>query len=261
MNPMSSFSTEGILLKRIEFGDHDLIVTYFTCSMGRISVLAKNAKKSMKRFAGVLDPFSAMGIECSQGKRKNTLPILCSVDLNNPFANIRTDVLKTGYASYWMELIHSWVEEGKAHKALYDLLFYVLDALNTDSVPKEVLSLFFQIRFITLSGFTPDFLTCGSCSTPLDDILQDQIFFDLINGRLACKCCGFNGIRYKVKVSKGTLKQLLYINSDDMKRIERIKFSPSAIREGETLLESFIPCHIGREVKSLMFLRRIRGCK
>ncbi|MEA1966700.1 MAG: DNA repair protein RecO, partial [Thermodesulfobacteriota bacterium] len=169
---MSGFSTDGILLRRIEYGDHDLIITYFTRSMGRISVIAKNAKKSVKRFAGALDPFSIMNICCTIPRRKNLLPVLLSVDLDNPFARIRMDTAKTGYASYWVELINSWMEQGKAQTAVFDLLLYVLDALNSGVVEKEVLSLLFQIRFMTISGFTPNITCCGICSTPIDEIKQ-----------------------------------------------------------------------------------------
>jgi len=255
---MSTFSTDGILLKRIDYGDHDLIITFFTRSMGRISVIAKNAKKSVKRFAGALDPFSVMNIQCTRQKRKDTLPILSSVDLDNPFAGIRTDAVETGYASYWMELVHSWMEEGKEQKELYDLLYFVLDSLNSGVLSKEVLSLLFQIRFMSLSGFAPDLTCCQSCSTPLDEISQKKVFFNFNEGKLVCDRCGEKPGDYGTRVSKGTLKQLFWINNSDLKRADRIKFSTQAIKEGETLLELFIPCHIGREMKSLMFLRRVR---
>jgi DNA repair protein RecO (recombination protein O) len=60
-------------------------------------------------------------------------------------------------------------------------------------------------------------------------------------------------------VSKGTLKQLAWINTVDMARADRIKFSAVAIKEGEILLESFIPFHIGRNFNSLKFLRKMRS--
>ncbi|MCP4118603.1 MAG: DNA repair protein RecO [Desulfobacteraceae bacterium] len=256
---MAGFSTDGILLKRIEYGDYDLIVTFFTVSMGRISVIAKNAKKSVKRFAGALEPFSAMNLECTWPKRKNTLPILNSVELSNPFAKIRTDTAKTGYACYWLELVNSWMEEGKAQAGLYELLYYVLAALDSGTMDKEILSLLFQIRFMNLSGFTPDLTCCGTCATPLDEIRQQRITFDFAEGRLVCARCGKSGARrHAITVSKGTLKQLFWIINSDIQRTERLRFSPCTVREGEALLEAFIPCHIGREVKSLKFLRRIR---
>jgi len=255
---MVDFSTDGILLKRIDYGEHDLIITFFTTSMGRISVMAKNAKKSVKRFAGALEPFSAMNLECTLPKRKNLMPVLNNVDLSNPFSRIRTSTANTGYAFYWLELVNSWMEEGKGQSGLYDLLFHVLSALDSGSMERQVLSLLFQIRFMNLSGFSPDFTSCGCCATPLDEIDQQRITFDFNEGRLVCDKCGKNSVRHGITVSKGTLKQLFWINNSDLGRSERLRFSPCAIREGEALLESFIPCHLGREVNSLIFLRRIR---
>ncbi len=288
-----SFSTDAVLLRRIEYGDYDLIVTYFTRSMGRISVIAKNAKKSVRRFAGALDPFIAMNIECSLPKRKGSLPILNRVDIENPFPNIRTSTAKTGYASYWVEIINSWMDEGKPDEAVYDLIFHVLDSLNSGKIPVEVLSVLFQIRFMGISGFTPNLLECGQCGMPLDEIRQHKVTFDLAAGRLICdRCSGVNGINnfpkngceineivlkyalpeqtslslnylnnvssFGISVSKGTLKQLSWISSTDIRCAERLKFSRTAVKEGEHLLEGFIPCHIGRRMKSLNFLHRIR---
>ncbi len=256
---ISRFSSDAILLKRMEYGDYDLIITFFTRSKGRISVIAKNAKKSVKRFAGALDPFSVMNICCTIPKRQNALPVLCSVDLDDSFAKIRTDTETTGYAFYWVEIVNSWMEEGRAMQPLYELLLYVLAALNSGSMKKEVLSLLFQIRFMAMSGFDPNFSMCGKCSTPLDEINQQSFVFDFAEGKFICDKCGKNSIRHGITVSKGTLKQLLWMKNSDIKRIERIKLSPCSIIEGEKLLESFVPCHIGRNLKSLVFLRRIRG--
>jgi len=92
----------------------------------------------------------------------------------------------------------------------------------------------------------------------LDEIRQQRIFFDFNQGILVCDLCLNPPVTYGTRVSKGTLKQLSWINNSDIKRADRIKFSTQAIKEGETLLELFIPCHIGREMKSLRFLKRIR---
>ena len=54
---MTSLSTPAILLRRIEFGDYDLIVTLFTLAQGKTSAIAKSAKKSVKRFPGCWSPF------------------------------------------------------------------------------------------------------------------------------------------------------------------------------------------------------------
>lgn len=256
---MPGFSTDAILLRKIEYGDHDFIISFLTRSNGKISVIAKNAKKSVKRFTGALDLFSVNQIHCTYPKKKKDgLTILSQADLENGFGNIRYDVFKTSYASFWTELIHFWLEEEKSQPELYDLLFFSLDTLNTGSISGEVIHLLFLIRFMRLSGFEPNIEYCGSCKTPLDGIEQNKVMFDFKEGRIICQNCTKGDTKYGRRVSKGTLKQLFWINKNDVNRVDRIKFSGLSIKEGESLLESFIPFHIGREFKSLQFLNRLR---
>ncbi|MBC2703290.1 DNA repair protein RecO [Desulfobacula sp.] len=256
---MPGFTTDAILLRKIEYGDHDFIISFLTESKGKISVIAKNAKKSIKRFSGALDLFSVNYIHCTfPKKKKDGLIILSQADFENGFVNIRYDVFKTAYASFWVELIHFWLEEDKVQSGLYDLLLFSLDALNAGILSKEVLSLLFQIRFMSLSGFSPNIENCDICKTPVDLIEQKSIRFDFKEGRIICQNCVKRRSKYGMTVSKGTLKQLVWINNSDISRADRMKFSNFAIKEGEMLLEAFIPFHMGRDFKSLQFLKRLR---
>lgn len=260
---MSDFSSDAVLLRRIEYGDYDYIITFLSETKGKISVIAKNAKKSIRRFQGSLDLFSTMNIQVSfSKKKKNALPVLVNVDLIDPFEKIRTDVEKTGYASYWMEIITFYLEEQKSQSGLFKLLFFSLDALNSGVISKQVINLLFQIRFMSISGFAPDLKNCGVCRMPIDKTRAEnshgKVIFDVKNGRLVCDKCMKGAVLNSVRISKGTLKQLAWINENEITKAGRIKFSSLAIKEGETLLQAFIPFHIGREFKSLLFLNRIK---
>ncbi len=256
---MADFSTDAILLRKVEYGDHDLIITFLTHDRGKIAVIAKNAKQSVRRFSGALDLLSVNHIQCAFPKKnKDGLIILTQSTLDNGFVNIRYDVIKTAYACYWVEILTLWLEEGKSQRKLYDLLYFSLDMLNRSDIRTEVISLLFQIRFMGISGFAPNLVYCDSCGTDLDTIPNGKLRFDFKEGQVICPKCRPNASKYGMAVSKGTLKQLAWINTTEMERADRIKFSPLAIREGEILLESFIPFHVGREFKSLGFLRRMR---
>ena len=258
---MTDFSSDAVLLRRIEYGDYDYIITFLSKKVGKISVIAKNAKKSIRRFQGSLDMFSFMNVQVSfPKKKKNALPVLFNVDLVDPFEKIRVDVEKTGYASYWMEIINFYLEEQKPQPSLFKLLLFSLDALNLDLISKQVINLLFQIRFMSISGFAPDLKKCGICRTPIDETKtsQKKVIFDIENGRLVCNECRKRaGINY-INISKGTLKQLAWINENEISKAGRIRFSKLAIKEGEAFLEAFIPFHIGRDFKSLAFLKQIK---
>ena len=122
---MIDFSSDAVLLRRIEYGDYDYIITFLSEKAGKISVIAKNAKKSIRRFQGSLDLFSFMNVQVLfSKKKKHALPILFNVDLKDPFEKIRIDVEKTGYASYWTEIITFYLEEQKPQPALFKLFLF-----------------------------------------------------------------------------------------------------------------------------------------
>ena len=257
---MLDFETDAILLRKIEYGDHDFIITFMTRDKGKITVMAKNAKKSVKRFSGSLDLFSFNHIQCRYPKKnKDAMITLVQTELENGFANIRYDVYKTAYASYWMEMVHLWLEEGKAQPDVYHLLLFSLDMLDRSDMSIEVLSLLFQIRFMSMSGFTPGIERCGTCRVHLDHIPEKRLRFDFKEGNIVCPRCRVNGSGYGLDVSKGTLKQLFWMNNTDVGKAERIKFSGAAVKEGQILLESFIAFHMAREFKTLTFLKRLRN--
>lgn len=253
---MSSLSTPAILLRRIDFGDYDLIVTLFTQAQGKISAMAKSAKKSVRRFPGVLEPFSRLNVVLSRGRGKG-MPVLQEASLEDPFFKIREDIVKTAYASYWSELVYVWMAEGEPLEALYRLMLHVFDELNRGGTPIEVLSILFQMRFLSLAGFRPNFDHCHACKTCLDQIRQGSVVSDPSKGGIACPTCGIpaNG---RLTISKGTLKQLMWTDSKDLAHAARVRFTPAAISEGLTFLEAFVPFHIGKSPKSLKVLRAVR---
>ncbi len=253
---MASLSNPAILLRRIEFGDYDLIVTLFTRQQGKVSAIAKSAKKSVKRFAGVLEPFSRLNVVLAQGRGKG-MPVLQEASLEDPFFKIREDIVKTAYASYWSELIYTWMAEGEPQDPLYELTRHVLAELNRGQTPVEVLSILFQMRFLSLAGFRPNFDHCHACKTCLDQIRHASVVSDPCTGGIACPSCGVstNG---RLKISKGTLKQLMWTDTGNLERAARVRFTPTAIAEGLAFLERFVPFHIGRSPRSLKVLRAVR---
>jgi len=253
---MTAFSTSAILLRRLDYGDFDVIITFFTLERGKVSVIAKSAKKSTKRFAGILELFSELQILAGAGRGKG-LPVLQEAVLKQPFSAIRADYKKTAYASYWSELINSWIEENFKQIALYYLFEHVLYELDAGNTAPQVLNLLFQMRFLSLSGHRPNFNHCSLCALELEDIKEEAIAVNLQRGGIICgKCSG--GASSRKLLAKGTIKQLLWVESGQLAKAARIKFSQSALDESTNFLEEFVCYHLGKQPRSLKFLRQIR---
>ena len=244
------------MLRRIDYGEFDFVITLFTLKKGKISVIAKSAKKSKKRFAGILELFSILDVVCNVGRRKG-LPVLQEAALKYPFFDIRFSTLKTAYASYWAELINEWMESGQKQVQLYQLFQYVLRELDSRRVSEAALSILFQVKFMAVSGFAPNLRQCSVCSIEIEKIKETRVEFGLAKGGILCGDCA-SGTLAENFLSKGTIKQLLWLEKEDLAKAMRVRFSSDALREGLEFLETFVPYHLGKEPRSLKFLQQIR---
>jgi DNA repair protein RecO (recombination protein O) len=253
---MLPISTPAILLRRIAYGDDDLICTFFSLGSGKISLMAKSAKKSAKRFPGILEPFSVLHITYG-GHRTKALPLLQEASLIEGFSNIRTDVNKTAYAGYMAELIYEWVEEHTVSPPIFTLYQYALKMLDRGGQPEAAASIIFQMRFMGLSGFRPNINSCVICKTAMEKMDQQTIAFDLKKGGVVCNAC-LTGPVSPILLSKGALKQLYWVEQTDLEAAARIRFSGRALKEGLDFLEAFVPYHLGKDLRSLKFLHQLR---
>ena len=254
---MPVFSTPAILLRRLDYGDFDVIVTFFTLKSGKMTLIAKSAKKSTKRFAGILELFSILDLVASPGRGKG-MPVLQEATLKQPFSGIRADFKKTAYASYWAELIYNWMEDNYQQVDLYTLFAHVLSELDDGQTTGAALNILFQMRFLNLSGLRPHLTACSLCHKELNDMQQTKIILDLKGGGIVCGSCSSRSTS-RISIARGTIKQLLWVESGDLAKATRMKFSPAAIKESTHFLEEFATYHLGRQPRSLKFLRQVRG--
>ncbi|KJS32610.1 MAG: hypothetical protein VR64_05890 [Desulfatitalea sp. BRH_c12] len=254
---MTHTTSAAIVLRRRDYGDFDLILTVLTQGNGVCTLIAKSAKKSVKRFAGILEPFAGLHIVYRQG-HGNAMPVLEEATLEKSYGSVRNDIVKTAYASYWSELVALWLESGQARPDVYELLDYVLDGLSGNTAPGALLSLLFQMRFVGQEGLRPVLERCVCCQIDIEQLPQQLFCIDLRQGGIVCHACP-SPETAQLQLGKGTLKQLLWMAEGDLATALRVRFSPRAMAEATTFLEAFVPYHIGRAPKSLAFLRQVRN--
>ena len=125
-------STSAILLRKRNFSDTSLIVSWCTESLGCIQTVAKGARRTRTPFAGKLDLFFETEISIIPS-RKSTLHTLAEVVLKNPFAGIRQNYLRTQVAAYFVELIETCTERDHREPELFALLRRALAYLDANA--------------------------------------------------------------------------------------------------------------------------------
>lgn len=146
---MKQISTQGIILKRINFSEADRILTVLTPEYGQVSMLAKGVRKSKSKLAGGLEIFSVSDINYIDGKSE--LKTIVSTRLKIHFKNIVSDVDRTMMSYDFMKLIESFSKHTET-KEYYYLLRKGLENLNDLSLDPLLTDLWFYVNILNING-------------------------------------------------------------------------------------------------------------
>jgi len=149
---MKKADTEAIVLRLTDYGEADRIVTLFTLEQGRLSGVARGAKRSRKRFGGALEAFAHLKLQLQLGPG---LPTLLSADIGSIFPGIRGELSKIGSAAYACELVERLTPEGEANPRLFRLLYCYLERLDL-APPSPSDRRFFAVNLLKILGYQPE---------------------------------------------------------------------------------------------------------
>src|SRR6185503_14079906 len=65
--------TRALVLRATEYAESDLVLSLFTESLGRVSALARAARKSRRRFGGALEPMHTLRVHLEERARAELL--------------------------------------------------------------------------------------------------------------------------------------------------------------------------------------------
>lgn len=163
-----------------DFGEADRIVHLIT-PMGAISAFAHGAKKSKRRFAGALEPFTTIDAELSEGKkRKGGLPTLTAATAVRVRLGLRADLERIALASYIVELSLRTAPEGQECLSQYELTVAALERLETEPA-RRALRRAFELRLLSELGYAPELSLCVQCGKD-----PARTYLDLQRGGLLC---------------------------------------------------------------------------
>src|SRR5437762_3399433 len=107
---LHSHVTPAIVLRARSFGESDKIVSFLTENHGKITGIAKGAKRSRRRFVNSLEPFSLVELRF-QDRPHGSLVFVLASDLLCGFRNLVSSLEKIVYASYMVEITDGLIGE------------------------------------------------------------------------------------------------------------------------------------------------------
>lgn len=164
--------------------ESDLLVTLFTEDHGRISAVARGARRSQRRFAGTLQLLVLGRYQLGRPPRGD-LWTLEHAEIEREWSSLASDVVVVAHASYVAELVGALLPAEQPEPEALALIVALWDSL-ADVGPSPGALRAIELALLSLGGHRPALDACAACGrTGLDA----GAVFDPSRGGAICRVC------------------------------------------------------------------------
>jgi DNA repair protein RecO (recombination protein O) len=151
---MPLYTTDALILRTYQLGEADRLVVFLTRDRGKKRGVAKNARRSRRRFGGGLEPMTCARVGYVERERRDLVFLNYTEPTRSPLAAVDPEAI--GYVGYFAELIDEWAPDNDPNEPLYRLGASVVEALAR-GVAADPLARYFEYWLLRLQGvYAPD---------------------------------------------------------------------------------------------------------
>lgn len=252
---MRGIQTEALVLRVVDYGESDRILHLLVPASGRLTAIAKGARRSVRRFAGTLDLFNHLRVQVDR-HRPSAMARLDQARLIHSFDALRVDPLRFALGCYLLELFDRLAPDGGSPADMQRLFGFALEALGAIATrePSNRLRVLLELRALDALGLRPQLRFCVRCGNAPSN--EARVAFHVGDGGVVCGACApqFDGL---VHVHLGTLRVLEQGLRFDFDHLDRLAMGRQTLTEAEEVVSRFQRFHVGVELRSARFLDRV----
>jgi DNA repair protein RecO (recombination protein O) len=242
------YRTPAVILKRMDLGEADRIVTLFSRDDGKIRAVAKGVRRMTSRSAGHLEPFTLSDVLFAVGRE---LDVISQADTLESFRHIREDLERTTHAYYLTEVVDLLTEDRSENRGVFDALVLGLRELAETGDTRLVLVVF-HVRLLDALGYRPELRECVSCRTAIE---PNRNHFSALLGGVVCPGCG-PPVPTARAIGTSALKLLRFLQLTGGER--SVNVPPHVCDEAEALLRDYAEHIIERRLRSPALIARVQ---
>lgn len=230
----------GVILSENNVGDFDKMLTMLTPGMGKISCVAKGARRPKSALLAGTQMF-CFG-EYLMFKGSQTYHIN-SVEPIEVFYNIRNDLNKLQYAVHINKIVQDVTEE---NQNCYNILQLLLNTLYTISETDKDLDLvlsIFKMKLLCFLGFTPRTEKCVNCKEK-----ENLEYFSLKDNGFKCQACSKQD-KSCIQMSQSTISAIKYTITAPAKKIYAFTLKNESLKEFELITKLYFNEKLEKEYK------------
>ncbi len=169
------------MLRSIRYGEADRILHLYTPDNGRLSAIAKGARRSRSRFGARLEPFFHIAVMLHEGRGE--LHTVTGADTINSHARLRDSAAALDSAARACDAVARLFETDDPHPEVFALLGNELSLLAA-GVAGAGNALAFRLKLLLAAGILPQLGSCTGCGER-----EHLIGFSAAGGGVVCSSC------------------------------------------------------------------------
>lgn len=237
---MATTKIKGIIITENNMGDYDKMLTMLTPNFGKISCIAKGARRPHSALLAGTQLFCFGEYLVYQGTNTYHINSCEPIEI---FYNLRTDLDKLRYAIHLNKIIQDVTEE---NENCYNILQLYLNALYTISENKKDMELTvstFKLRLLCILGFTPRVQACVSCREK-----ENLQYFSLRDNGVKCEPCSRQD-KSTIYLSESTINAIKYTITAPAKKLFSFNLKNEALEEFKLVIKLFFNEKMEKEYK------------
>lgn len=238
------YRVEGLVIRSIDYGEGNKIITLLTPSHGKQGIVVRGAKKLKSRYGALAQLFTYGDYSYY---KTGALGTLNSGEIIESFQELREGLEGPAYAAYAAELTDRSINDDEAAAYLYHQLKACQTALVEGKDPQVVLCVY-EMKVASSAGYAPVLDECVNCGR------QDGIFrFSSAAGGALCSLCRHRDPT-ALELDEGVWKLLRVFSTLDMRRLGNITVKPGSKSQLQLVLRKWLDMHLNLKLKSRSFL-------
>ena len=240
------FVTCGLVLRETVTRDADKILTVLTPDRGRLSVIARGARRKGSRVAAACQLLAYSEMTLYEKGRWTMLDAADTIEL---FDGLRQDLTALSLAAYFAELTEA-VSDGSGD--VLPLLLNALYALSALKKPPQLVKPAFQFRLMALAGYEPMADGCALCGAPE----PENPMLDVVHGVVHCGKCREKG-GLSLPLTASGLAALRYVLYGDPRRLYSFSLPSEGLRALNHAADAYVSAQLERSFRTLDYYKTI----
>lgn len=237
------------MLRTTEYGETHKILTIYMKETGKVGVVARGAKKTQSRLSSVSQWFTYGRYLYVKGKGAG-LGTLRQGEIVDSFRTIQTDLTRTAYAAYIVELLDKLTSDGQPDRYLFELLYQTLHHIDDGRDP-EVLAMVFAVKMWPVAGILPQLQYCVKCG-----IEEGPYVFSVREGGVLCPRCQKKEPHHSPSSPRVPLLFKRFLDAN-LARVGTVSLKEETKRELRNVISEYEEQYGGFRLKSKKFLEKL----